>query len=261
VLDSSAPNLFLAGILLGVEMGISPQLLKALQVTGTSHIIAINGFNELVVFKERKETRLSNDELKVDWLMREDIPAAAYVISRALVTNPNSIAFWGGKDEKHRARLEQTIRIANLERLRSHPIAAKLSGKIVGVLNLIEWPYCQVSFMEGLKLFPAMLWVNREALLRSILLGLVGARLDPQEPHMHLGPIGVLPEMQCKGIATHMLAFTCAYLDQRQLPVYLETDQPGFPDHLLRPFGFYVTREVDILGVRNWCIWRKPQGR
>jgi hypothetical protein len=54
VLDSSAPNLFLAGILLGVEMGISPQLLKGLQVTGTSHVIAINGFNELVVFKERK---------------------------------------------------------------------------------------------------------------------------------------------------------------------------------------------------------------
>jgi len=37
--------------------------------------------------------------------MREDIPAAAYIISRALVTNPNSIAFWGGKDEKHRARI------------------------------------------------------------------------------------------------------------------------------------------------------------
>jgi hypothetical protein len=246
---------------LEVEMGNSPQGLEALRVKGTSHIIDISGFNEPVVFKERKETPLSNAKLIVDWLMREDIPAAAYVISRALVTNPNSIAFWGGKDEKHRARIEQTIRIANLEAPRSHPIAAKLSGEIVGVLNLIEWPYCQVSFMEGLKLFPALLWINREALLRSFRLGLVGARLDPQEPHMHLGPIGVLPEMQCKGIGTHMLAFMCAYLDQRQLPVYLETDQPGFPDHLLRPFGFYVTREADILGVHNWCIWRKPRER
>ena len=202
---------------------------------------------------------MGDDELIVDWLLREDIPAAADVISRALVTNPNSIAFWGGKEEKHRLRLEQTIRIANLEHPRSQIVAAKLSGKIAGVLNLIEWPYCQVSFMEGLKLFPAMLWINRGAFLRSIRLGLIGARLDPRQPHMHLGPIAVLPELQGKGIGTHMLAFTCAYLDQRQLPVYLETDQPGLQDRLLRPFGFQVIREADILGVHNWCIWRNPQ--
>jgi GNAT superfamily N-acetyltransferase len=191
--------------------------------------------------------------------MREDIPAAAYVISRAMVTNPNSIALWGGKDEKHRARIELTIRIANLEYPRSHPISAKLSGKIVGALNMIESPYCQVSFMEGLKLFPAMLWINREAILRTFRLGLIGARLDPQEPHMHLGPIGVLPEMQGAGIATHMMAFMCAYLDQRQLPGYLETDQPGLLDWCQRLFGFHVIREANILGVHNWCMWRKPQ--
>jgi GNAT superfamily N-acetyltransferase len=202
---------------------------------------------------------LSTHDLVVDWLASEEIPAAAYVISRALVTNPNSIAFWGGKDEKHRLRIERTIRIANLQVPRSHPIAAKLRGKIVGVVNLIESPYCQVSFVEGLKLAPAMLWINREAVLRCFHLGRIGARLDPREPHMHLGPIGVLPEMQGKGIGSGMLAFACAYLDQRQWPVYLETDQPGLAAHLLQPFGFQVTGEADILGVHNWCIWRKPQ--
>ncbi len=39
----------LAGILLGVETGISPQVLEAFRVTGTSHIIAISGFNFAVV--------------------------------------------------------------------------------------------------------------------------------------------------------------------------------------------------------------------
>jgi hypothetical protein len=221
----------------------------------------IDGVERAGGVQGEKGNPMSNDELMVDWLRREDIPAAAYVISRALVTNPNSIAFWGGKDEKHRLRVEQTIRIASLEDPRSHPIAAKLSGKIVGAFNMIESPYCQVSFIEGLKLFPAMLWINREAFLRSFRLGRIGARLDPQEPHMHLGPIGVLPEIQGKGIASQILAFMCAYLDQRQLPGYLETDQPGIPDHLLPPFGFYLIREVDILGVHNWCMWRKPQGR
>ena len=39
----------LAGILLGVETGISPQVLEAFRVTGTAHIIAISGFNFAVV--------------------------------------------------------------------------------------------------------------------------------------------------------------------------------------------------------------------
>jgi competence protein ComEC len=39
----------LAGILLGVQTGISTQVLEAFRVTGTSHIIAISGFNVAVV--------------------------------------------------------------------------------------------------------------------------------------------------------------------------------------------------------------------
>ena len=39
----------LAAIFLGVETGISPQVLEAFRVTGTAHIIAISGFNFAVV--------------------------------------------------------------------------------------------------------------------------------------------------------------------------------------------------------------------
>jgi len=39
----------LAGILLGVETGISPQVLEAFRLTGTAHIIAISGFNITIV--------------------------------------------------------------------------------------------------------------------------------------------------------------------------------------------------------------------
>jgi competence protein ComEC len=39
----------LSGILLGIESGISPQIREAFNATGTTHIIAISGFNITIV--------------------------------------------------------------------------------------------------------------------------------------------------------------------------------------------------------------------
>ena len=39
----------LAGILLGIDTGISTQLQDAFRITGTSHIIVISGFNITII--------------------------------------------------------------------------------------------------------------------------------------------------------------------------------------------------------------------
>jgi predicted N-acetyltransferase YhbS len=84
------------------------------------------------------------------------------------------------------------------------------------------------------------------------------ANHDPRQPHWHLGPIGVLPQLQWQGIGSRLLLKCCEIIDQRKEAAYLETDRPeNVP--LYGRFGFVVTDEEQILGVTNWFMWRSPR--
>jgi hypothetical protein len=74
---------------------------------------------------------LAVDTVIIDRLKTEEIPAAAYIISRAIVGTRNSIALWGGQGEEKRARVEKAIRIANLEHPRGLTLAARLDGQLL----------------------------------------------------------------------------------------------------------------------------------
>ena len=78
---------------------------------------------------------------------------------------------------------------------------------------------------------------------------------DPKKPHMHIGPLGVLPEMQGNGVGSKLMQACLAYADGENLPSYLETDRdrnvPFYEKH-----GFKVIGEEDILGVKNRYMWR-----
>ncbi len=77
----------------------------------------------------------------------------------------------------------------------------------------------------------------------------------PEEPHWHLGPIAIVPEMQGQGIGSQLLEHFCKQVDQAGQAAYLETDRPeNVP--LYERFGFSVTGETILLGVRNWFMWR-----
>ncbi len=126
---------------------------------------------------------------------------------------------------------------------------------MVGVLNAVEWPRCQLSPLEGLRLLPRLLRVSGAALPRVAKVASVWKRHDPRQRHWHLGPIGVLPQMQGRGIGSRLLEHFCAMADDRRDAVYLETDRAeNVP--LYERFGFAVTASEPLLSVPNWFMWR-----
>jgi len=207
--------------------------------------------------RKQRSLSLAVDTVIIDRLKTEEIPAAAYIISRAIVGTRNSIALWGGQGEEKRARVEKAIRIANLEHPRGLTLAARLNGQLVGAVYMVEWPDCQLSFRESLRLIPKLWSTTRGIMRQSVRLQSISAKIDPPEPHWHLGPIGILPELQSQGIGRELMNGMCQVLDESQLPGYLETDQAAIKAHLLR-LGFQVVQEANILDVHNWCMLRPP---
>jgi hypothetical protein len=183
---------------------------------------------------------------------------AARVLSLANIILPNSEALWGGKGEAERRMMEEAFRIVNLEDPRTYTVVARQGDRIIGALCTIRSPYCQVSFLDGLKLFPRMAKIMRGRFIQSLKTQYYGSKSDPKKTHWHLGPIGVLPEIQGSGAGTFMVEKVCELLDEKQEPGYLETDRLRVAQHQ-ELLGFRIFKEVDILGVKNYCLWREPQ--
>jgi len=198
------------------------------------------------------------NEIIVYQMNAEEIQEVARVLSIANIILPNSQALWGGGGEQERKRMEVAFRIVNLEDPRTYTVVARQADQIVGALCTIRSPFCQVSFIDGLKLFPRMAVVMKGRFLRSLQIQRAGARVDPKETHWHLGPIGVLPDYQGSGAGTLLVEKVCEMLDKKQEPGYLETDRLRVARH--QEFsGFKIIKEVDILGVKNYCLWREPK--
>lgn len=198
------------------------------------------------------------NDITVRRLQPGEAPIAATVLSHAFLTQPNNIAIWGRQDEDARRAIETMFRIAKLERPVSTVLVALRDNQIVGVLNIAEWPRCQLSPLEGLRLMPKVLMLLKGAMFRAFQIQSVWAKYDPRQPHWHLGPLGVLPQLQRQGIGSRMLAKCCEIIDQRKDAAYLETDRPENVPFYER-FGFVVTGEEQILGVTNWFMGRSPR--
>lgn len=80
---------------------------------------------------------------------------------------------------------------------------------------------------------------------------------DPRDPHCHLGPIGIDPVTQGRGIGQRLMALYCEDLDRIAISGYLETDRPENVAFYQR-FGFEVAHEIPILGTPNFLMRRPP---
>ncbi len=188
----------------------------------------------------------------------EEISAAATALSHALLTQPNLVAVWRRQDERARRAIEKVFKAAKLDRPYANIFVARNNGQIVGAVNMVEWPRCQPSKLETLRLMPRMIMTFKGAMIRAAKIQSAWAKHDPEEHHRHIGPIGVLPELQRQKIGSMLLGKCCEIIDQRKEAAYLETDRPqnvGFYEK----FGFIVTGKEEILCVTNWYMWRPPR--
>jgi GNAT superfamily N-acetyltransferase len=79
--------------------------------------------------------------------------------------------------------------------------------------------------------------------------------LDPNEPHVHLGPIGVSPLAQGRGIGTALMNCYVEYLDEEKIAGYLETDRLENV-RFYEKFGFVLRHEEELIGAPTWYMWR-----
>jgi ribosomal protein S18 acetylase RimI-like enzyme len=184
---------------------------------------------------------VANSNIIIESLKSDEIKEAAKLLSRAFILTPFSSKVAGGKDEKHRRMLEIGFKTM-LEKKPGKKFVAKDNGKIVGVMRMAKWPDCQNSIPRGLEKIPTLLF-GRGSALRLFKFRSIWKKHDPKKPHWHIDPIGVLPEMQGKGIAA-----------------YHETDQEQNV-RLYEKFGYRVVETEPIFSVTNWFLWRPPKNQ
>jgi ribosomal protein S18 acetylase RimI-like enzyme len=78
---------------------------------------------------------------------------------------------------------------------------------------------------------------------------------DPDEHHLHLGPVAVDVHLQGMGVGSLLMRAFCQRMDEAAEDSYLETDKE-INVRFYEKFGFEVTGEDDVLGVRNWYMFR-----
>jgi GNAT superfamily N-acetyltransferase len=79
--------------------------------------------------------------------------------------------------------------------------------------------------------------------------------LDPDEPHVHLGPIGVAPQLQGQGVGTALMRCYIEHLEREKAAGYLETDRSENVEFYKR-FGFVLRHEETVIGIPTWYMWR-----
>jgi ribosomal protein S18 acetylase RimI-like enzyme len=188
-------------------------------------------------------------------LIRDQEKEATALLARAFVTNPLHIAVFG----TDRIGANEAFFRIGLAVMKGEKLVALDGLRMLGVVHWVDSEKCQVSWGEKVGLLPAM--VMRIGLRSAIRVGgwlSVWSKHDPAERHVHLGPIGVSPEAQGRGVGRQLMERYCGHLDDLRVVGYLETDRPGNVTFYTK-FGFQVTGTALIQGVPTYFMRRRAK--
>lgn len=117
---------------------------------------------------------------------------------------------------------------------------------------------CQPTAAQRLRLLPTLIALGPRTAARVGRWISIWAGHDPDEPHVHLGPLAVDAHLQGQGIGTLIVQEHCRRLDAAREVGYLETDKTENVRFYER-FDFEVVGEAPVLGVPNWFMRRTPR--
>jgi ribosomal protein S18 acetylase RimI-like enzyme len=187
---------------------------------------------------------------RISFLEKSNISEASKVLSEAMLKVPNHIAIFQGHGEKEREIIEK-IFFELLSDLPGITFLARINKQIIGVMRMKSCDGSKVSNE------PAQTEEVNNLDWRKSHWQNEWARQDPLKQHWHLGPVGVLPSHQGKGIGTKLLSRFCKEVDACLAPAYLETDTDKNVRFYER-FDFRVVEETEIFNVKNRYMWRHP---
>jgi ribosomal protein S18 acetylase RimI-like enzyme len=194
-------------------------------------------------------------EVVVRRMNPNDLHDVCEVIGLAFADNPSTLANVRGDRLKARRVMREAVRVAKFGRPWSHALVAEHGDALVGALNAAEWPQCQMGIAEKIKTAPLMARIMKTALPRAITMMSKREARDPHEPHWHIGPIGVRPQLQGNGVGSALLETVLATVDQHDAAAFLETDVDRNVA-FYESFGFSVIGREDIVGINTRFMWR-----
>lgn len=184
-----------------------------------------------------------------------DLEPTVTLLANAFVTSPLHIAAFGAQ----RMDLNRLFfRIGLRHMFSGHSFVALVNGEIEGYIHFNSSPYCLPAPEEIPRTMATLLNPLGEARGRIIQWFARWCHLDPEAPHLHLGPIGVALEMQGQGVGTALMNRYIDHLRQEKVAGYLETDKAENVK-FYEKFGFEVTHEEQILGTTTWYMWREAE--
>lgn len=202
---------------------------------------------------------IAQRDITVGAIRPDEHAAALDVLVRAMHTNPINVVV-AGNDPGHSARSIRIMFAAGFRELgweRHMLVARDRDGNVVGVCGMIPPGECQPTARQRARLLPSLLRLGPRTMLRTVTWLGTWAKRDSEVPHWHLGPVGVDPARQGQGVGSALMQAFCAHVDARGDAAWLETDKPTNVRFYER-FGFEVSHEEDVLGVRNWYMLRLP---
>jgi GNAT superfamily N-acetyltransferase len=174
------------------------------------------------------------------------------MLAAAFVTNPLHICAFGPQ------RIDQNrsfLRIGLRHMFSGRAFLALVDDQVCGYVHFNRSPHCLPAPEEIPLVATTLLKPLGEAIPQVIKWFTRWCHLDPEEPHVHLGPIGVAPDAQGQGIGTALMHCYIAYLEREGLAGYLETDKAENVE-FYKKFGFVVQREEQLIGTPTWYMWR-----
>ena len=185
----------------------------------------------------------------------KNLESVLSILANAFVTNPLYVSAFGPQ------RLDQArlfFRIGLRHMFIGQAFVASVDSEVSGYVHFNASPYCLPAAEEIPSVVTTVLKPLGEAIPQVIRWFARWCHLDPDEPHIHLGPIGVSPEMQGQGVGTTLMNRYIEYLKQEAAAGYLETDKPENVE-FYKKFGFVVRREEEVIGTPTWYMWRARQ--
>jgi ribosomal protein S18 acetylase RimI-like enzyme len=211
-----------------------------------------------------KDGAISLGAVEIGIVGTAEMEEAVGVIVRGMRDNPNVVAAFGQDQERRHVRLLRLFgAMAAAEvpvRDRDMLAARGPDGSILGVCGMMPPGRCQPGPGRQLRLLPALLALGPRSAGRTMSWLGAWSKHDPDEHHWHLGPVAVDAHLQGMGLGSLLMRAFCQRMDDAGEDAYLETDKE-INVRFYERFGFGVTGEQEVLGVRNWYMYRRTQER
>jgi GNAT superfamily N-acetyltransferase len=198
-------------------------------------------------------------DAEVRALRKHEYRAGAAVTCRALADSPTSIAIYGDDPLQGLAGLYGELG-PFFEQLPSPQMAAFAGDCVIATAGMAPPGGCIGAFMagdatEGLLRTPAAA-VGDPA--RAHVFWAHWALADLAEEHWHLGPVGVEPGFQGRGIGGALMRAVCDWLDEGGRLAWLETDKQRNV-RFYSSLDFEISAQATILDVETWYMRRDPR--